>query len=163
MIIMSFNARGVGSDPKILALKQLIEISKPDIDLIQETMCLATKAKEVFSSFLKEWTLVTSNATELYWGLLTALKPNISVFNSVLIPSGTFAEISDKALSCPLSVLKFYGPYTDRLPFWESLGRSDLLKESNMVLGRDLNFTLSLREVWGSRPRQDPQEVFFTN
>jgi hypothetical protein len=32
-----------------------------------------------------------------------------------------------------------------------------------MVLGGDLNFTLSLREVWGSRPRQDPQEVFFTN
>jgi len=126
MIILSFNARGVGSAPKILALKRLIEISKPDIVLIQETMCLAAKAKEVFSIFMKEWTLVASNATGLYEGLLTTLKPNISVFNLVLIPSGFFVEILNKSLSCPLSVLKFYGPYADRFPFWESLESSDL-------------------------------------
>jgi exonuclease III len=79
MIILSFNARGVGSAPKILSLKRLIEISKPDIVLIQETMCLVAKAKEVFSSFMKEWTLVASNAMGISGGLLTALKPNISV------------------------------------------------------------------------------------
>lgn len=30
-----------------------------------------------------------------------------------------------------------------------------------MVLGGDLNFTLSLREVWGSNPREDRQKGFF--
>ena len=31
----------------------------------------------------------------------------------------------------------------------------------HLVVGGDLNFTLSLREVWGANPKVDPQRGFF--
>jgi hypothetical protein len=41
-------------------------------------------------------------------------------------------------------------PYKDREPFWQQLSDSGLLCEDNLIIGGDLNFTLSAREVWGN-------------
>jgi exonuclease III len=39
MMLLSFNARGVGGPQKKLALKRLLLSLKPDVLLLQETMC----------------------------------------------------------------------------------------------------------------------------
>jgi hypothetical protein len=36
-----------------------------------------------------------------------------------------------------------------------------LLQAQNVIIGGDLNFTLSLKEVCGRHPRRDPMEGFF--
>jgi hypothetical protein len=50
-----------------------------------------------------------------------------------------------------------------RVPFWSEVNNSGFLDAPNVILGGDLNFTLSLWEVWGNYPHQDPQESFFHN
>lgn len=44
MIVLSFNACGVGGKSKINALKRLFFTSRPDFILVQETMCSGEKA-----------------------------------------------------------------------------------------------------------------------
>jgi exonuclease III len=52
MIILSINVKGLGSHPKILLLVILVEIHRPDILLIQETMGMVKKCSRT-SSFVK--------------------------------------------------------------------------------------------------------------
>jgi hypothetical protein len=59
--------------------------------------------------------------------------------------------------------MNLYGTYTDRIPFWNDLSNNKIHELRNLILGGDLNFTLSLEEVWGVRPRYDPQEGFFSH
>jgi hypothetical protein len=53
MIILSFNARGIGGPQEKLSLKMLLLILNPNLILIQEMMCPGEKATEIFSSWLK--------------------------------------------------------------------------------------------------------------
>jgi hypothetical protein len=57
MIVLSFNARGVGGVPKILALKRLVQSCNLYVIMIQETMCIGVKVVEAFSNWLKGWSL----------------------------------------------------------------------------------------------------------
>jgi hypothetical protein len=43
--------------------------------------------------------------------------------------------------------LNFYAPYKDRELFWWPILQSDLLKEEGLIVGVDINFTLSTKEV----------------
>jgi len=47
-----------------------------------------------------------------------------------------------------------------RVPFWSEVNNSGFLDDPNVILGGELNFTLSLWEVWGYCPHHDPQESF---
>eukprot|EP00253_Pinus_taeda_P023046 PITA_23046 len=55
-----------------------------------------------------------------------------------------------------LRVINVYGPCSSRAPFWNALLESDLLKEDNIILGGDLNFTLGYCESWGHSAQVDP-------
>ena len=66
MLVLSFNARGLRSFPKIKDLKIMVDILKPMIIFIQETMMEGDKAKEVLEPCLRAGLLVSSvfKATE---------------------------------------------------------------------------------------------------
>ena len=53
MVFLSFKARGVGGAAKKLALKIMFLSLKSSIIMIQETMCLDDKAREIFSPWLR--------------------------------------------------------------------------------------------------------------
>ena len=53
MLVLSFNARGLGSAPKIKALKRMVNSLKPTIIFIQETMMEGDKAKETLEPWFK--------------------------------------------------------------------------------------------------------------
>ena len=55
MLVLSFNARGLGSSPKIKSLKIMVDSLKPMIIFIQETMMEGDKAKEALDPWLKGW------------------------------------------------------------------------------------------------------------
>ena len=48
----------------------------------------------------------------------------------------------------------------DRIPFWKVIQSRGLLSEKGLIIGGDLNFTLSASETWGSA-RLDPEADFF--
>ena len=50
-----------------------------------------------------------------------------------------------------LTILNIYGPYNNRVSFSDNLHPSPHLKNENVILGGDLNFTLGTQEIWGPR------------
>jgi hypothetical protein len=68
-----------------------------------------------------------------------------------------------KGLDIQLKGINLYGSYVDRRPLWESLGDFGVFDFDFILLGGDLNLTLSLREVWGSHLNQDPLDAFFNH
>ena len=58
--------------------------------------------------------------------------------------------------------VKLYGPYNDRETFWDNLFSKECLIVQNMILGRDLNFSLGLSKVWGPMGHDDSLSEHFT-
>jgi hypothetical protein len=56
-----------------------------------------------------------------------------------------------------------YGPYSERIPFWDFVFKIDLLKVDNLILGGDLNFSLGVAEVWGPNARPDHLSAMFSH
>jgi len=57
--------------------------------------------------------------------------------------------VKDVTIINGLKLLNCCGPYTDREAFWGTLKNEGLFNEPNLILGGDLDFTASRREVWG--------------
>jgi len=163
MIVLSFNAREVGGSPKINALKRLFQVSRPDFLLIQETMCNGDKGVESFKSWLKDWSFSSIESKRIYGGLITAWSLRFKAISSSQIPSGIIIDVVDNYLNCPFRIINLYGPYENKINFWNGVTNLGVLNSHNIILGGDLNFTLSLKEVWGAHLHQDPHESFFSH
>jgi hypothetical protein len=72
-------------------------------------------------------------------------------------------DIFVEGLGKEFKILNVYGPYLDRLPFWETLLKLKLLKAKNLILGGDLNFSLGEAETWGPTARPDPLTTRLTH
>jgi hypothetical protein len=59
-------------------------------------------------------------------------------------------KLEVKDLEIILNVLNVYGPYKDRIPFWENMSASRALNDLHTLIGGNLDLTLSLREIWGA-------------
>jgi hypothetical protein len=70
---------------------------------------------------------------------------------------GRFNFSADK-----VKLVNCYAPYKDRENFWQPIIDYGLLKEPGLIVGGDLNFILSAREMWGSSARADPLFDFFS-
>ena len=54
MLILSCNVRGIGGASKLIALRRIIDLEKPKVVALQETMSEGGKAKEALKAFLKD-------------------------------------------------------------------------------------------------------------
>ena len=52
-------------------------------------------------------------------------------------------------------MLNIYGPYQDRLPFWEGLFSKSWWNNPELIVGGDLNFTIGEVEIWGDNEHVD--------
>ncbi len=64
-------------------------------------------------------------------------------------------------LGITIKVINIYGPYLNRVPFWDSLFCNPLLSGDSLVLGGDLNFSLRQNEVWGLHAHVDSLAGYF--
>jgi hypothetical protein len=78
-----------------------------------------------------------------------------------LTPTGILLDGFVMDLNKTLKLVNCYGPYGDIQLFWDFVKMDGLLKDHDLLLGGDLNFTLSTREVWGTSSRIDPLETYF--
>jgi hypothetical protein len=76
----------------------------------------------------------------------------------VFIWKARFKQSAEK-----IKMLNCYAPYKDRELFWQPIIDSGLLREEGIIVGGDLNFTLSAREVWGDLARSDPLADYFSS
>ena len=69
--------------------------------------------------------------------------------------------LKEKATGNSYALYNVYRPSQDRKWFWEIFFSSGLLEPANVIIGGDLNLTLSEKENWGSLACHDGLCSFF--
>jgi len=132
-----------------------------DILLIQETMVNAHKAREMFAKLLPSWHFRGVDSIGLLGGLLSAWNLRRVDFNSFLTHAGILLEGLVKYINKRVKLVNCYDPYADRQAFWGRINKYGFLNEHSLIIGGDLNFTTSNREVWGMHARSSPLQSYF--
>eukprot|EP01018_Ginkgo_biloba_P010531 Gb_16175 [translate_table: standard] len=114
-------AAGLTRTPKKLALRRIVDTLKSDILLLQDTLCVGGK--------------VVDDLTKMFGGGSLCLWM-------------LGVELYSQELGRELLLLNIYGPYSDRISFWESLLNKDFMRRENLIWGGDLNFSLGNLEIW---------------
>jgi len=163
MIILSLNIRGFGGPHKISSLKALFSQLNPDIFFIQETLVSRDKAIKFFLQCVPSWNVVALDPCGPSGGLLSGWNPTFVELYALDTLAGIYLEGRIKQSTDIVKLLNCYAPYKDRELLWIPIIRSGLLNEEGIIVGGDLNFTLSTREVWGDTSRIDTLSDFFTS
>ena len=113
-------------------------------------MVSSVKAIEVLSKVVGSWHMSVVDATGLSGGLLSAWNPQKAIFD--VYKSVASITLRGRYLNGVqvINILNCYGPYHDRIPFWNHIHAGGILKQTGLIIGGDLNFTLSGSETWGS-------------
>jgi len=92
---------------------------------------------------------------------LSRWSPSFRDLTSSVFRSSISINLRFKDYNYAFSVVGIYGLYADRVPFWEDLKNVGAFSGPFLVVGGDLNFSLSLQEVWGENPKEYQLRGFF--
>jgi len=109
MIVLLLNVRRVGGAPKIL-----FDMVKLDLVMIEETMVVGIKVREVFSNFFPTWHFCAMDSKVLSGGLLSSWNPKNVNLNTFLTLAGNLLEGFVKQINLNLKLLNCYGSYAER-------------------------------------------------
>ena len=105
--------------------------------------------KKRLESWFLGWIFVTLDARGCSGGLVVGWKVKsikvVSLWGMELV-LGLKLQALD--LQTTFIAINIYGPYLNRVPFWEGLFNNPLLCGESVILGGDLNFSLGHAEVW---------------
>ena len=110
MKILSMNIRGFGGLAKQKSLGRLFSDLRPDMILLQKTMCCYSQSLYLFSILKHGWEFCASNASSLFGGLLTGWDPHLvhcKAFSSMV---GIILKANFKGLAETLTIINCYGP-----------------------------------------------------
>ena len=95
-------------------------------------------------------------------GILTAWSPELKLISATRygLVLGTHLEDGEMCLS--YTILNVYGPFYDKKSLWETVGKTGAADQTNVILGGDLNLTLSTNEILGKNARTDAPCSFFS-
>jgi len=100
------------------ALKRMCAIYKPDVLLLQEIVCVGSKAAEFLSSFLKEWKNNLVDFEELLGGLVLRWNANLVAMSSNVLNAGIEIEVRSIELGKVYKIINLYNLYySDKKPF----------------------------------------------
>jgi len=164
MKIMSFNCRGLAGPLKRPALRRVIDLEHPDVLLLQETLGEMGAVKARLEGMLPGWTFECLDVRGRSGGLATGWNTrSIRIENVWGMESVIGCSLSSLDIGEELTLLNIYGPYQDRIPFWENIFKNDCFKRGPVIIGGDLNFSLGPSEIWGPQARVDTLTDFFTH
>lgn len=161
MLITTLNIRGLCSGPKRAALKSFLDTFKPVVLFLQDTMLSAADALQFFLRLKTGWRASAVELSGLSGGLLTAWNPKDANLRTYHSCAGIFSIGTLRGFDRLLQLLNVYAPYHDRRVFWNRISDASMLLDSGLILGGDLNLTLSEAEIWGSGRTVDPLMNYF--
>ena len=62
-------------------------------------------------------------------------------------------KLQDQETGNIFTFLNIYGPFYDKKRFWEKLSLEGALNQPNIIVGEELNLTISGGEYWGENTR----------
>eukprot|EP00253_Pinus_taeda_P031163 PITA_31163 len=164
MKCLSFNCRGLASEPKKLAIRRLFESELRDIIFLQETLGPAASIVHCLNTLTPRWKFLASDASGKSGGLAIGINPRTIRIDSSWGGQGFLgADIFSADLGVAFCIVNVYGPCQHREPFWNRLLNLSLLAASHTILGGDLNFSMGFRESWGSMAQVDSITDFMRN
>jgi exonuclease III len=92
MIVLSLNIRGIGGTLKAASFRRLLELTKPDIIFLQETLSEAQKARDFVYLFRPSWYTVAISSVGNSGGLLVAWEPNSFDLSPSMITGGILCK-----------------------------------------------------------------------
>ena len=148
MILLSYNCRDLASPQKKSSLKRMIALLDPQIILLQETMGPSDKVKEALESWLPGWVFEAVDAVGRLGGLAIGWVANqIRCENIWGFHSGMGIDVYSRETYRVYSVINIYGPYQDRLTYWDRLFSKTWWNNPDLIVGGDLNFSLGEVEI----------------
>eukprot|EP00253_Pinus_taeda_P035499 PITA_35499 len=164
MKCLSFNCRGLASEPRKLVIRRLFEFDQPDIIFLQETLGPADTIEHCLNSITPRWKFLATDASGRSGGLAIRINPRTIRLDSSWGGKGFLgADIFSADLGRAFRIVNVYGPCQLREPFWNSLFNLSLMNVDHTILGGDLNFSLGFRESWGSMAKVDSITDFMRN
>eukprot|EP00253_Pinus_taeda_P033090 PITA_33090 len=149
MKVLSYNCRGFASSPKKLALGRLLTLSQSDIIFLQEILCPADPLVQSLNSWMPNWTFHALDATGRSGGLAIGIHNRAIKIRNIWGDRGFIGlDVYVLSMEMDIQVINVYGPCSNRATFWSALLESELLKEDNIILDGDLNFTMGFCESW---------------
>lgn len=143
MKIMSFNCRGLTSPIKKTSLRRLIEIHQPDVVLLQETLGSSEDVVRILEAMLPGWKFVGLDARGRSGGVASGWNLKRCWCNfSWGIASGLGLEVWEAQVGRMITILNIYGPYLNRVGFWDSLLSMDLFSGQDVILGGGILISL---------------------
>ena len=91
--------------------------------------------------------MTSSDADGCSGGTLTSSSLVLKMISIQKFETTVGIELEDSETGKKYMILNVYGPFYDRKTFWEKLKDSGALEFQNLILGGDLNLTLSSNEV----------------
>ena len=161
MKILSLNVRGFGGKTKQNSLRSLFLFVQRDMILLEETMCSSFPALFAFSKLLPKWEFCATSASGLSGGLLTAWNPLRVKCGAFETLAGILVKVVFHGMNFTLDAINYYGPYRNRVLFWDNVLRGGLLSAPNLILGGDLNLTMNASESRGHKAILDPLAPHF--
>ena len=103
---------------------------------------------------------MTSDSIGLVGGLLIVWSPKLSLLDVSCLPSYINTTLKDSVTGVDYTLINTYGPFVEKKNFWEPFFSKEVMNSQNLIVGGDLNFTLSQNEVWGISARTYPLSPF---
>jgi len=90
-------------------------------------------------------------------------KKSFTCTNSWAFSSGLGSSLFSLDLEKEITLLNIYGPYMERLEYWDTIFSSEWFQKGLVIVWGDLNFTLGALEVWGLATQVDCMSSYFIN
>lgn len=120
------------------------------------------KITSLLESIFPLWSFIGSDSRGRSGGLALGWNIRSIKMNSAWgCESGLGLNCFLKELSKVFSILNIYGPNLDQVPFWEFLLNKSFISNKEIIIGRDMNFSMGAAESWGPKVRSDPLSEFF--
>ena len=139
-----------------------MDLNQLDVILLQETLGCSEEVVRVLESLLSSWKFVAVDARGRSGGLASGWKMQSCRCDcSWGISSGVGLNLWIAEIGKTLTIINIYGPYLNRVSFWESLLNLDFFEDTEIILGGDFNLSLGASEIWGPRAVPDVLENYF--
>jgi hypothetical protein len=96
---------------------RMVEINKPNVMFIQETMGLGDPFIRELRKLLVGWDLCALDAEGASGGIITGWSSNCTLINSFVVFSGLYTKLFCKNLGLALTLFNVYGPYEEKEEF----------------------------------------------